>query len=220
MRIVLLLASVIFLMGSSVAAAQGGPATRYVREQNERVNHILDRHVTTDAERASRDAEITRILVDILDFDELCRRALDTHWETLTPAQRTEFSSILRQLVERNYRANLERIRDYQIDYTREETTSNGVVVHMSARSRASRREPPVEMSYSMHLVGSDWRVFDVVTDSVSLVHNYQQQFHRIITRDGFDTLITRMRDRLAHETGSATSTSAASPTPTPPPTH
>jgi len=74
-------------------------------------------------------------------------------------------------------------------------------------------------MSYSMHLVGSDWRVFDVVTDSVSLVHNYQQQFHRIITRDGFDTLITRMRDRLAHET-SATSTSAASPTPTPPPTH
>lgn len=215
MRLLLVHACVIFLMGSSVAAAQDGPATRYVRAQNERVNHLLARHATTDAERAARDAEITVILVDILDFDELCRRALDHHWETLTPAQRTEFSSILRQLVERNYRQNLERIRDYQIDYTREETTSSGVVVHMSARSRASRREPPVEMSYSMHLVGTDWRVFDVVTDSVSLVHNYQQQFHRIITRDGFDALITRMRDRLAHETGSATATSTATPTTT-----
>lgn len=214
MRLSLILAFALFFVPSlpSIAAAQGGPATRYVRQQNERVNHILERHVTTDAERTARDAEITTILVDILDFDELCHRALDTHWDTLTPAQRTEFSTLLRQLVERNYRTNLERIRDYQIDYTREETTSSGVIVHMEAHSRASRREPPVEMAYSMHLLGTDWRVFDVTTDGVSLVHNYQQQFHRIITRDGFDALLTRMRDRLAHETGSATATSTATP--------
>lgn len=187
-------------VGPSVAAAQTGPATRYLRDQNTRVDQLLGRHVTTDADRAARDADITRILVDILDFDELCHQALAQHWDALTEAQRTEFSSLLRQLVERNYRTNLERIRDYQLDYTREESTSSGVVVHMTARSRASRREPPVEMSYAMHLVGTDWRVFDVTTDSVSLVHNYQQQFHRIITRDGFDTLIQRMRDRLAHE--------------------
>ncbi len=199
------------LLLPSLCVAQTGPATRYVRQQNERVDHLLDQHPTTDAARATRDAAITAILVDILDFDELCRRALDQHWAALTPAQQTEFSSLLRQLVERNYRTNLERIRDYEIEYTREESTSSGVVVHMTARSRASRREPPVEMAYAMHMVGTDWRVFDVTTDSVSLVHNYQQQFHRIITRDGFDSLITRMRDRLAHETGSAT----AAPTPT-----
>lgn len=216
MRLSLLLASALLLVAPSFAAAQGGPATRYLRQQNERVDHLLERHVTTDVERAARDAEITTILVSLLDFDELCRRALDQHWTTLTPAQQTEFSSLLRQLVERNYRANLERIRDYEIDYTREESTANGVVVHTSARSRASRREPPVEIAYSMHLVGADWRVFDVVTDGVSLVHNYQQQFHRIITRDGFDALITRMRDRLAHEAG----TPGATPTPTSAGTH
>ena len=52
------------------------------------------------------------------------------------------------------------------------------------------------------YMIGTEWRVFDVVTDGVSLVHNYQQQFRRIITRDGFDTLLQRMRDRLAHESG------------------
>jgi phospholipid transport system substrate-binding protein len=209
MRLTLVLASALFLV-PAMASAQGGPATRYLRAQNERVTTLLGRRVTTDAERAARDAEVTGLLVNILDFDELCRRSLESNWDTLTPAQRTEFSSILRQLVERNYRASQERILDYELAYTREETTSSGVVVHMEAHSRASRREPAVEIAYTMHLVGTAWRVVDVTTDGVSLVHNYQQQFHRIITRDGFDGLLTRMRDRLAHEGGATT---AAAPT-------
>jgi phospholipid transport system substrate-binding protein len=183
----------------TLALAQGGPATRYVRQRNEEVDRLL----ATPAS-AARDQQITAILTDLLDFSELSRRALGSHWATLTPAQQTEFSSLLQQLVERNYRENLERIRDYQVTYTGEETTADGVVVHMNARSRASRREPAVEIHYSMHLVGSAWRVYDVVTDGASLVRNYQQQFNRIITRDGFDALLTRMRDRLAHPEGAA----------------
>jgi len=31
----------------------------------------------------------------------------------------------------------------------------------------------------------------------VSLVRNYRTQFNRIIEREGWDALITRMRDRL-----------------------
>ncbi len=193
--ILLLLSTLVFV--PAVASAQGGPATRYIRAQNQQLDHIL-----TQPASPARDAQVTTMLVDLLDFDELCRRALDTHWDALTPAQRTDFSSLLRQLVERNYRTNMERIRDYDVDYTREETTATGVVVHTTARSRASRREPPVELNYTMHMVGSDWRVIDVTTEGVSMVHNYQQQFHRIITRDGFDALLTRMRERLA---GSAT---------------
>ncbi|MFO0680691.1 MAG: ABC transporter substrate-binding protein [Sandaracinus sp.] len=208
-----LLATLAFslLLVPAGASAQGGPATRYLRQRHTDVDHIMERQATTDAERTARDAEVTQILVSLLDFDELSHQALAAHWDDLTPAQRTEFTSLLRQLVERNYRTNLERIRDYQVDYTREETIANGVVVHTEAHSRASRREPPIAIDYTMHRVGSDWRVVDVVTDAASLVHNYQQQFHRIITRDGFDTLLTRMRDRLAREGGASGATGGAS---------
>jgi phospholipid transport system substrate-binding protein len=212
MRVSLIVTLALMLV-PSLALAQTGPATRYLRQMNERVDHIMERHVTTDADRTARDAEVTTILVDLLDFDELCRRSMDTHWATLTTAQQTEFSAILRQLVERNYRQNLERIREYQVDYTREETTATGVVAHTSAHSRASHREPPIAIDYTMHLVGTTWRVFDVTTDGASLVHNYQQMFHRIITRDGFDALMTRMRDRLAHDGGPVGATSPASAT-------
>ena len=58
-----------------------------------------------------------------------------------------------------------------------------------------------MEIAYSMHNVGGTWRVFDVTTDSVSMVANYRSQFHSIISEHGIDGLLQRMRDRLARET-------------------
>jgi phospholipid transport system substrate-binding protein len=180
------------------ASAQTGPATRYLRQRNEEVARLLRREATTDAARAQRSQEVTRILSDLLDYEELSRRSLGTHWDGRTEAQRREFVDLLRQLVERNYEANLERVLDYEINYTAETTGADGTVVTTEARSRVERRQPPVEITYTLHLQGSSWRVFDVVTDGVSLVRNYRNQFNRIITEHNWDELIRRMRDRLA----------------------
>jgi outer membrane protein assembly factor BamB/ABC-type transporter MlaC component len=173
------------------AGVEMGPATQQVRQQNEEILRLLG----TPASDA-RDEQLVAILTGLLDVDAMGGRALGS--ATLTAAQRTEFDGLLRRLVERNYRENLERLRDYRVTYSGQETTDDGVVVHASARSAGSSTEPAVEIDYAMHLVGSTWRAFDVVTDGASLVQNYQAQFNRIITRDGVDALLQRMRDRLA----------------------
>lgn len=190
-----MLASLSFV---DAAHAQTGPATRYLRQRNDEVTRILRREATTEEARAQRSREVTRILSDLLDYQELSRRALGPHWEQRTESERREFVELLRQLVERNYEANLERVLDYEIDYVSETTGSEGTVVATRARSRTERRQPPVEIVYTLHLQGSSWRVFDVVTDGVSLVRNYRSQFHRIIGEHGWAELIRRMRDRLA----------------------
>ncbi len=183
---------------ASPASAQTGPATRYLRQRNDEVTRLLRREASTDAARAQRSQEVTRILSDLLDYEELSRRALGPHWEGHTEAERREFVDLLRQLVERNYEANLERVLDFEVSYTAEATNADGTVVTTQARSRAERRQPPVEITYTLHLQGTAWRVFDVVTDGVSLVRNYRNQFNRIITEHGWPELIRRMRDRLA----------------------
>ena len=70
MRLSLIVVYAFLLLAPSAAAAQGGPATRYLRTQHEHVDHIMARAATTDAARTARDAEVTAILVDLLDFDE------------------------------------------------------------------------------------------------------------------------------------------------------
>lgn len=174
------------------AEAQAGPATRYLRERNDEVNELLRSPASPE-----RDASVTRILSDLLDYEELARRSLAAHWDTRTPAQRTEFVDLLRQLVEQQYQNNLERVLDYEIRYVSEEEIDGGRTVGMVARSRAERRQPPVEITYSLHRSGSAWRVFDVTTDGSSMVQNYQEQFNRYISTEGWDGLIGRMRGRL-----------------------
>ncbi|MFN7701412.1 MAG: phospholipid-binding protein MlaC [Deltaproteobacteria bacterium] len=174
-----------------------GPATRYLRQRNDEVLRILRREATTDAARAQQGQEVTRILSDLLDYEELSRRALGPHWDQHTEAERREFVELLRQLVERNYQSNLERLLEFEVSYADETTSADGTTVRTEARSRTERRQPPVEITYTLHLQGSSWRVFDVVTDGVSLVRNYRNQFNRIITDHGWAELIHRMRDRL-----------------------
>ena len=209
--LVLLVGSLFF---SVPVHAQGasGPATRYLRARNEEANRVLQRAATTDAARTARSQEVTQILSNLLDFQELSRRALSTHWDGLTEAQRHEFVGLLQQLVERNYQANLERVLDFDITYTTEQQTADGTTVTTSARSRTERRQPPVEIAYTLHLQGLTWRVFDVVTDGVSLVRNYRNQFNRVITENNFEELIRRMRERLGQGAPAAATPAPAAP--------
>ncbi|MDQ3036355.1 MAG: ABC transporter substrate-binding protein [Myxococcota bacterium] len=193
-----LLALGLLLAMPTGASAQEGSASRFLKQRHDDVSRIMRRAPTTDAERTRRSAEVTRILSELLDYQELSRRALGSHWDGRTPQQREQFVSLLRQLVERNYEANLERIQDYEVRYTTEDSIADGIVVRTEARSRTERRQPPVEIAYSMHQSGGAWRVFDVNTDGVSLVRNYHTQFNRIISQNGWDELISRMEQRLA----------------------
>jgi phospholipid transport system substrate-binding protein len=192
----LILAALLVLVGLGLpvtASAQGGPATTYLSEQNDEVTAAL----RTPASEA-RTTRVTGMVDALLDYDELAHRSLSAHWDGLTPAQRTEFVSLLRQLVQRQYQSNLEHILDYEITYGAETEVGGHRRVATEARSRTERRAPPIEIVYLVHQVGTAWRVIDVTTDGVSMVNNYRQQFDRIIASDGFPGLLTRMRDRLS----------------------
>ncbi len=180
------------------AAQPGGAASRYLRTKHEEVLRLLRRPATTPADQTRRSEEVSRILSSLLDYQELSRRALGTHWAARTDAEKTQFVTLLRRLVERNYQQNLTRIVDFEISYGRETTNSDGALVVTSARSRTERRQPPVEISYSMRLENNQWRAFDVSTDGVSMVRNYQTQFNRIIVQNSWAELIRRMEQRLA----------------------
>ncbi len=180
----------------AAASAQDG-ARAYLEAQHEEVNRILRQPADNDAARARRTERLRGLLSGLLDYTELSRRALAAHWEERSEAERTQFVDLLRQLVERNYEGNLERILEFEVSYDRESRSGDLTVVHTTARSRTQRRQPPVAIDYAMRRVDGHWRVVDVSTDGVSMVDNYRSQFHRIIARDGWSELIARMQRRL-----------------------
>ncbi len=133
----------------------------------------------------------------ILDYDALAQGSLKDHWASRTEAERREFQDTLKRLVQRAYRKNLDRTADYDVRFEGQTKEADSFVVRTVAQSRTNAREEPVSIDYVVHRVGGVYRITDIVTEGSSLVRNYQQQFNRIIKKDGFSELMRRMKTKL-----------------------
>ncbi len=191
-RLATLLCATLTMGGSMTAVAQAD-ARAFLEQKHSAVTRLMER-----PPGASRDRQLTRMLSELLDYEELSRRALANHWDDRSEAERQEFVSLLQQLVERSYRQNLQRTLRFQVAYEQPEVRGEEVLVRTEARSRTNRRAPPVSIDYLLRRFGRGWRVVDLtVDDGMSMVESYRRQFARIIEREGWDGLIARMRARL-----------------------
>ncbi len=175
-------------------------AQAFLKERHDLVRSILKAPAKNPLDLQARNARLTAVLHDLLDYEELSKRALQDQWGTISPAQRSEFVGLLSRLVERNYQKSLESTLDFKIRYAGEVPGQNGVVVQTLARSKTNGRAPEVAVDYTLVERSGSWKVFDVTTDGVSLVDNYRSQFNRIIHKDGFDALLGRLKKRLSSD--------------------
>ena len=173
--------------------AQAQEAQAYLQTKHDEVERLIQR-----PENARRDSELTALLDSLLDYRELSRRALGDHWAAQSEEAQTEFVSILKQLVERSYRNNLRRTLRFDVRYHGSETQGEDTLIRTEARDRDNRRAPPIVIEYRMHRTDQQWRVVDLTIDGgMSMVQNYRRQFNRLIGREGWDGLMSRMRARL-----------------------
>jgi len=153
------------------------------------------------------------VLDDMVDFGVITEEAFgnqfgDTdrnHWKTFTPAQRTELSGLLKQLVKKNYRENLEKTTAYQVQYHGEQDADNGdkrvqTIATKEQSGGRNARASAFRIDYWMRKVGGNWKVVDIVTERSSLKKNYYDQFHRMLTNSaqGYPFVVARLKDRIA----------------------
>jgi phospholipid transport system substrate-binding protein len=189
------------LLVGAVAPVSAKPttsATDALRDANAKLRKLLGRKAAAgSAEERQLTAEVTTALRELFDIAFLAERALVDHWKDMTPAQRTGVTDTLREVVERNYLSQLRTNLDYEIVYKSEEAQGADVVVHTVIKATRKGRPAEIRVDYVLHDEGNHWRVYDVITDDVSLLKNYRSQFNRIIAKDGVDGLIKRMKAKL-----------------------
>ncbi len=147
----------------------------------------------TDAKRS----EMRTIVSGFLDFAELARRALAKHWDEITPKQRTEFISVLRELIERNYIKQVHGQPNYDLRFEKESISGSEATVSAVLNAMNHGKKVTVTMEYRLLYKGSRWLVYDVITDEQSMLENYRAEFNRIITKESFEALLKRMKKRL-----------------------
>jgi phospholipid transport system substrate-binding protein len=188
----LLTTAAMTLLLSFAGAAFAGPATDVVKAKQTALFDLLKQS------SAENDKKVTAIFDEMLDYPGLAEASLGSEWSARTDAEKKEFTDLLKQLVRKGYEKNLKKTLNYTIEYLSEEQKDGAYIVKTKAKSKTDAREDAIEIHYKMVQKDSKWRVQDISTEGVSLVSSYRSQFTKIIKKDGFPTLITKMKDKIA----------------------
>jgi phospholipid transport system substrate-binding protein len=169
-----------------------------LKRSNERLDKILMKNRPNWSPEAELQREEVRKLVgSFLDYAELSRRSLARHWDTISAKQREDFVGTLRELVERSYLKQVHGNANYNIKYDKEIKDGSDATVTGVLNTTARGKKVKIALEYKMLWKGDHWVVYDVVTDEQSMVENYRAEFNKIINKDGFETLLKRMKKKL-----------------------
>lgn len=192
MRLILLVGAVIVLLTSSTPVLAGEPLER-VKGTLEAVLAILnDPGLQGPEKEGERKAGVRQIIYDRFNFEEMAKESLGDHWKRLTEKQRKEFVDLFGDLFERSYnRLVLKFLPERETLYGIEFVDGDRALVRTTLVSKKNERLP---VDYQLKKKGSEWDLYDVVIDGVSIVGNYRTQFNKIIRLQSYEALVKKMK--------------------------
>jgi phospholipid transport system substrate-binding protein len=151
----------------------------------------------SEADRAHNET-VRRDLLSRLDVEKLGQLALADHWESLSPEKRTEFLGVLREVLQerslKNIRGTTER---FEVQYDGVDELPDGEAL---VKTILQLKSDEFYVDFKLQPKDDGWIIYDVITDDVSTIRNYRDQFNKIIAENGFEELLRRMRENLLDE--------------------
>lgn len=141
--------------------------------------------------------EILGVLEEYVDFHEMARRTLGRQWKEISPEKQQEFARLFKQLLFNTYMSRIESGArpTMSIRYDGEMLEDRFAIVKTHV---ADADQPDVEVDYRLLHNGTEWKVYDVVIEGISLVGNYREQFTSVLNGgESFESLLKRLRDRV-----------------------
>jgi ABC-type transporter MlaC component len=193
-------------------SAWSGPAhaadpQSFIQQEQDKLRGLLHQPKT-----ASRDARIQQEIDGTVDYEELTRRAFGApcptglssctnHWAELSDAQKAEVTSLLRQLITKNYQKNLEKTLDYEVTFKGSKVADAGdTKVRTEAKAKDKPRDPSVLVDYVVHDRSGKLFIVELITEGSSLTKNYYDQFDKKLKDPslGYANIVQKLREKIA----------------------
>jgi phospholipid transport system substrate-binding protein len=183
----------ILTIGTQAAEVSASVPADQVKATIGKVMEILrDPALQGSSKKSERREKLRQIVLPRFDFAEMAKRALGSNWNRY-PDQQREFVTAFTQLLEDTYADQIEAANGDKVVYLSERADKQYAEV---ATKVISVKGEETSMTYKLHAVDSDWKVYDIVVENVSVVNNYRAQFNRVLSNASLDELIKRMKEK------------------------
>jgi phospholipid transport system substrate-binding protein len=183
----------IFLMLPFLAFA-GVPLDTVKTNVNSVLEVMRDPKLKGEAGKKVKEQRIVAAADKLFDFVELSKRTLGLNWNKFTPEQRREFVELYKTILKDAYVDKITAYTNEQVNFTKEVPLSENMVEVQSSVVTKSAETP---IYYRVIKKDSEWKVFDVVIEGVSLISNYRTQFREILGNNPPATLLDTLRKKV-----------------------
>jgi len=134
-------------------------------------------------------------ILPYVDFREATRLAVGRAWRSASPEQQERLVTEFRRMMLRTYSNAISAYRGQTMKVLplRMRPDDTDVTVRNQYLRPGAQ---PVQLDYQMHKVGSEWKIYDIVVEGVSLVLTYRSEFDAVVKQNGIDGLIRRIAEK------------------------
>lgn len=189
----LVVVAAVGLMGVVADPAQAGEATDSMRATIDEVLRILaEKELKQPGKANERRQLLEKVVGERFDYQEMSRRSLGASWNNLSDKDKQEFVSLFQTLLVNTYADKIESYTGDGVQYMNERNEKE----YAEVRTKVLTGKTEIPLDYRLIRKGSDWRVYDVVVDGVSLVNNYRGQFSKILRNGSYADLVDQLRKK------------------------
>ncbi|MGH7778787.1 MAG: MlaC/ttg2D family ABC transporter substrate-binding protein [Candidatus Binataceae bacterium] len=183
----------------AAAVPAGDPMTAVKGVVNEAIAVFRNQQIS----QTDRMTQLRAIAEAHIDFASMARSSVGYHWRALTPEQQAQFIPLFTKFIED---VVLSRIQSYSvqkiqsqlqsttIDFIRQQTNGSDAQVYSTVVTQD--RPDPLKVNYMLRQMNGQWMIYDITVDAISVIANYRNQFNRVINNDGYDKLVTILRQK------------------------
>lgn len=186
--------SLIILLIFPLSAPAGTPLETVRSEINKVLDVLRDQSLKGEAGQKTKKTKIRSIANGIFDYGELSRRTLALDWKKLNAEQQKEFGDLYASLIEETYADRILSYTNEKVLYGKEIPLAQNRV---EVQTTIVTRKADIPINYRVIQKGSDWKVYDVVIEGVSLINNYRTQFREILANDPPEVLLDKLRKKV-----------------------
>jgi phospholipid transport system substrate-binding protein len=181
---------------------QAGPAPQQIiQDAAEQVRSILKKKAKKGSQAEKKQKNKLKKIVDkFLDYQELSKRSLGPHWKDRSAEEQSEFTQLLRDLIEEAYTQPISDNIEFTMEYEEEEIAEDGATASVIAVASAKNKKGKTvseDLTFHLYLKVKKWMIYDVEFGDVSLVRHYRGEFNRKIKKESYAALIKAMKKKL-----------------------
>lgn len=178
---------IVFITIQTGSADDKNDAKKYVESKVDAAIAVLQKK---DLEQQKKNHQVVEIVTPMFDFHLMAKLSLGRkYWPGLSKEKREEFTDLFVKRLKTAYIDKLSLYTDQIVVYKTPIQHERKVMIPTELVSRDNK----ISMLYKLYKSKSEFKIYDIEIEGVSLISTYRSQFDQILSKGTMDDLLLKL---------------------------